>query len=209
MQKQYYYLLFPILILLFSNCSPTLELQSVEVLPTVKVEKIKELATDSSYTLSGKKYRFPNTVRDVQYNPVWQQMAVNYTLPRRNGAYAIYDVAKEQLNWCNQGDYGLSMLQRDIVMTSYQDKKILLNTADGLPIRWVNKEEFVMIDDSVALNLGDRFSRVNLRTGSTNWTRPGESRFEGWMSDELKVGTIKQRLIMMLRVEEKRSPVVF
>jgi len=185
MQKQFYYILFPILILCFSNCSPTLELQSVDVLPTVEVETIKEVATGASYTLTGKKYRFPSTIKEVQYNPAWQQMAVNYTLSRRNGAYAIYDVAKEQLNWSNQGDYALSMLQRDIVMASYQDKKILMNTEDGLPIRWVNKDNFVVIDDSVALKLDNRFSRVNLRTGSIKWSRPGENRFEGWMSDEL------------------------
>jgi len=185
MPKQFYYILAPVLFLLFSNCSPTLELQSVEVLPTVKVEQIEEIATSASYTLTGKKYRFPSTIKEVQYNPAWQQMAVNYTIPRRKEAYAIYDVAKEQLNWSNQGNYALSMLQRDVVMASYQDKKILMNTEDGLPIRWVNKDNFVVVDDSVALKLGTQFSRVNLRTGSTNWTRPGESRFEGWMSDEL------------------------
>ena len=185
MQKNFYYLLFPVLILLFSNCYPTLELQTVEVLPTVKVEKISTVATDANYTLTGKRYRFPNTIQEVQYNPVWQQMAVNYELPRRKHAYAIYDVAKEQLNWSNQGDYTLSMLQRDIVMASYQDKKILINTVDGLPIRWVNKDDFVMIDDSVALKLGTQFSSVDLRTGHTKWTRRGEGRFEGWMSDEL------------------------
>ncbi len=185
MQKNFYYLLCPALLLLFSNCSPTLELQTVEVAPTVKVEKIHKIATDSSYTLSGKRYRFPNTIEQVQYHPIWQQMAVNYTLPKRKNAYAIYDVSKEQLNWSNQGDYALSMLQRDIVMASFQDKKILLNSENGLPIRWVNREEFVVIDDSVTLKLGEQFSRVDLRTGSTNWSRRGESRFEGWMSDEL------------------------
>ena len=185
MQKKFYCLLFPCFILLFCNCSPTLELQAVEVMPTVKVEQISEVSTDSSYTLSGKCYRFPNAITEVQYNPVWRQMAVNYSLPRRKNAYSIYDVAKEQLNWSNQGDYTLSMLQKDIAMASYQDKKLLMNTADGLPIRWANKEEFVVIDDSVTLKLGAQFSRVNLRTGVTNWTRSGESRFEGWMSDEL------------------------
>lgn len=185
MKKQFYYLLFPAFLLLFSNCSPTLELQSVEVLPMIKVETINEVATDASYTLSGKRYRFPNTINEVEYNPAWQQIAVNYALPKRKSAYAIYDVAKEQLNWSNRGDYALSMLQRDVVMASYQDKKILMNTADGLPIRWANKEEFVVIDDSVTLKLDSRFSRVDLRTGHAKWTRPGESRFEGWMSDEL------------------------
>ncbi|MFK7983707.1 MAG: hypothetical protein AB8G86_27270 [Saprospiraceae bacterium] len=185
MQKNFYYLLFPFFILLFSNCRPTLELQSVEVLPMVKVEEIKEVATNANYTLRGKRYRFPNRVQEVQYNPVWQQMAVNYDLPRRKHAYAIYDVAKEQLNWSNQGNYALSMLQRDIVMTSYQDKKILINTEDGLPIRWVNKDQFVVIDDSVTLKMDSRFSRVDLSTGAIQWSRPGESRFEGWMSDEL------------------------
>ncbi len=185
MQQKFYVLLFPCIILLFSNCSPTLELQAVEVMPTVEVEQISEVSTDSSYTLSGKKYHFPNTITEVQYNPIWQQMAINYSLPKRKDAYAIYDVAKEQLNWSNEGDYALSMLQQDIVMASYRDKKLLMNTADGLPIRWVNKDNFVMIDDSVALKLGDQFSSIDLRTGRTKWTRRGEGRFEGWMSDEL------------------------
>jgi len=183
MKKKIACLLFPLLILLFSNCSPTLELQSVAVLPTVQGETVKEVA--ESYVLSGKKYRFPSEVTEVQYNPQWQQMTINYSLPRRKTAYAIYDVATEQLNWSNQGDYRLAMLQKDIVMASYQDKKILLNTENGLPIRWVNQEEFAVIDDSVTLKLGDQFSRVDLRTGTTKWTRRGESRFEGWMSDEL------------------------
>jgi len=183
MKKNFSFLLYPLLILLFSNCSPTLELQSVEVLPMVQVAEINEVA--GNYVLNGKKYRFPSEITEVQYNPQWQQMSINYTLPRRKAAYAIYDVEREQLNWSNQGDYGLSMLQKDIVMASYQDKKILLNTENGLPIRWVNQEEFAVIDDSVTLKLGDQFSRVDLRTGRTQWTRQGESRFEGWMSDEL------------------------
>ncbi len=185
MQKKLYLLLLPCFILLFSNCSPTLELQAVEVIPTVEVEQISEVSADGNYTLSGKKYHFPNTITEVQYNPTWRQMAVKYDLPRRKSAYAIYDVAKEQLNWSNQGDYALSMLQRDIVMASYQDKKILMRTADGLPIRWVNKDDFVVIDDSVTLKMDSRFSRVDLSTGAIQWSRPGESRFEGWMSDEL------------------------
>ena len=183
MKKKIAYLLFPLMILLFSNCSPTLELQSVEVLPTVQVEKINEVA--ENYVLTGKKYRLPSEVTALQYNPLWQQLGINYTLPKRKNAYAIYDVAKEQLNWSNKGDYSLSMLQKDIVMASYQDKKILLNTENGLPIRWVNQEEFAVVDDSVTLKLGNQFSRVDLRTGATQWTRRGENRFEGWMSDEL------------------------
>lgn len=186
MQKQLATLIIPCYFLvLFTNCSPTLELQSVEALPTVKVTDIEEISENGEYQLYGKQYRFPNQITAVQYTPDWQQLAINYTLPKRKNAYALYDAGKEQLNWSNRGDYGLSLLQKDIVMASFQDKKILLHSDNGLPIRWVNREEFAVIDDSVTLKLGERFSRIDLKTGNTYWTRRGESRFEGWMSDEL------------------------
>ena len=56
MPKNLYYLLFFVIILLFSNCSPTLELQAVEVVPTVKVTNIEVVAENESYRLRGKKY---------------------------------------------------------------------------------------------------------------------------------------------------------
>lgn len=186
MQKKTYLLLFPIFILLFSNCRPSLELQAVDDFPTVDVKPIQEISENSTYQLSGKKYRFPSTVQEIQYMPQWQQLAVNFEPSRRKDAYAIYDVAIEKLNWANKGDYNLSLLQRDVAMVSSPEKRILINSQTGLPIRWVEREEdFAVIDDSVALNLTKRFSRIDLKTGEIKWSRPGATRFEGWMSDEL------------------------
>jgi len=186
MQKKTYLLLFPIILLVFSNCRPSLELQAVEDFPTVTVNNTQEIAEDSTYLLRGKKYRFSSTVLEIQYSPQWQQLALNFESSRRKEAYAIYDVATEKLNWANKGNYHLSMLQKDVAMVSYSEKRILVNTQTGLPIRWVGREEdFAVIDDSVALNLTKRFSRIDLETGAVKWSRPGASRFEGWMSDEL------------------------
>lgn len=186
MQKKTYLLLFPILLLLFSNCRPSLELQAVEDFPSVSVKSIQEISEDSTYTLSGKKYRFPASVQEIQYTPQWQQLAVNLETTKRKSAYAVYDVAEEKLNWVNKGNYDLSLLQKDVALVSSPEKRILINAQTGLPIRWVDKEEdFAVIDDSVTLNLTKRFSRINLKTGETKWSRPGATRFEGWMSDEL------------------------
>lgn len=186
MQKKRYFLLLPLLVILFSNCRPALELQAVEDFPTIGVKNIQEISDDSIYTLTGKKYRFPSTVQEIQYRPQWQQLAVNFQHAKRKDAYAIYDVATDQLNWANKGNYNISLLQRDVAMVSSPEKRILINAQTGLPIRWVEREEdFAIIDDSVALNLGKRFSRINLKTGTTKWSRPGATRFEGWMSDEL------------------------
>lgn len=186
MQKKTYLLFFPLLILLFSNCRPSLELQAVEDTPIITVKTVQEISADSNYVLSGKKYRFPSDVQTIQYTPQWQQLGVNFLTDRRRHAYAIYDVAEEKLNWVNRGNYDLAMLQRDVAMVSSPEKRILINAQSGLPIRWVDREEdFAVIDDSVSLNLTRRFSRIDLKTGKTKWSRPGATRFDGWMADEL------------------------
>lgn len=186
MQKKTYLLYLPIFLLLFSNCRPSLELQVVDDFPTVEIKPIQTIDENSTYTLSGKKYRFPSIIQEIQYRPQWQQLAVNLKTNRKKSAYAIYDVASEKLNWANQGNYNLSLLQRDVAMVSSPEKRILINAQTGLPIRWVEREEdFAIIDDSVALNLTRRFSRIDLKTGDVKWSRTGATRFEGWMSDEL------------------------
>ena len=185
MKKNLYVLLIPFLALLLTNCAPTLELQSVENKPRVKVETVTQIDIDSTYALTGKKYRVDGQIEEVQYRPNWQQLAINYKTERRKPAYAIYDTQKEQLNWANKGAYRVAMLQKDITLIGFQDKQLLVDTEKGLPIRWVNKQEFAAIDDSITLQLGDRFARVDLQSGLTKWTRPGESRYEGWLADEL------------------------
>ena len=45
------------------------------------------------------------------------------------------------------------MIQKDITLVGFQDKQLLVDTENGLPIRWVNGEEFAAIDDSITLNL--------------------------------------------------------
>jgi len=186
MQKKTYLLVFPILVLVFSNCRPSLELQAVEDFPSVDVKTIQEVSEDATYILSGKKYRFPTNVQEIQYTPQWQLLAVNLKTPKKKNGYAIYDVAAESLNWVNKGNYDLSLLQKDVALVSSPEKRILVNAQTGLPIRWVDREEdFAVIDDSVTLNLTKQFSRINLKTGATKWSRPGATRFEGWMSDEL------------------------
>jgi len=186
MQNKTNLLLFPICILLFSNCRPSLELQAVENTPTIAVSNFQEVSAASNYVLSGKKYRFPANVQALQYMPQWEQLAVNFFTDRRRYAYAIYDVAAEKLNWVNKGNYNLSMLQKDVAMVSSPEKRILINAQSGLPIRWVEREEdFAVIDDSVTLNLTRRFSRIDLKTGKVKWSRPGAARFDGWMADEL------------------------
>lgn len=185
MKKKLHFLFLPLYILLLSNCAPTLELQSVETKPIVKVEKITKIDLDSTYILSGKRYRLVGQIEEVQYQPQFQQLAINYKTDRRKAAYAIYDLQKERLNWANRGDYRLALLKKDIVLVGFQEKQLLVDAERGLPIRWVNGEEFATIDDSITLQLGERFSSIDLRTGRTKWTRSGESRYDGWMADEL------------------------
>lgn len=186
MQKKTYLLFFPIILLLFSNCRPSLELQAVEDIPTIAVKNIQKVSADSSYALNGKRYRFPSDVQNIQYMPQWEQLAVNLLTNRGRYAYTIYDVANEKPNWVNKGNYNLSLLQKDVAMVSSPEKRILINAQSGLPIRWVEREEdFAVIDDSVTLNLTRRFSRIDLKTGVTKWSRPGAARFDGWMADEL------------------------
>lgn len=186
MQKKTYLLFFPILLLLFSNCRPSLELQAVEDTQTITVRNFQEISADSNYVLSGKKYRFPSDIQTIQYTPQWQQLAVNFFTDKRRYAYTIYDLAAEKPYWVNKGNYNLSMLQKDVAMVSSPEKRILINAQSGLPIRWVEREEdFAVIDDSVSLNLTSRFSRIDLKTGETKWSRPGATRFDGWMADEL------------------------
>ena len=186
MQKKSYILFFPFLLLLFSNCSTSLKLQSVEELPNIYVKTVKRTSKDSTYILSGKKYRFPNTVQEIQYKPSWQQLAVNFQTAKRKNAYAIYDIAAEKLNWTNKGNYQLTMLQSDVAIVSSTEKRLLVNAKSGLPIRWVAPaEDFAVIDDSITLNLTKQFSKIDLKTGETQWSRPGANRFEGWITDEL------------------------
>jgi len=185
MKKHIYVLFLPLCALLLTNCAPTLELQSVEQKPRVKVESISKVDQDSVYTLTGKKYRLNGQIEEVQYQPQFQQLAINYKTERRRPAYAIYDTKEEQLNWANRGNYRVAMLQKDITLVGSQDKQLLVDTKKGLPIRWVNGQEFAAIDDAITLQLGERFASIDLKSGATKWSRPGENRYDGWMADEL------------------------
>ncbi|MEM1124441.1 MAG: hypothetical protein AAGJ18_28645, partial [Bacteroidota bacterium] len=183
MKKYLYIFLAPIIALLFSNCAPTLELQSVDLPPQMKVEKVQQV--QQNYTLSGKKYRLNGQIEQVQYQPQWGQLAINYKTDRRKPAYALYDTEHEQFKWANRGNYRLALLQKDITLVGFQDQQLLVDAKKGLPIRWVNRQEFAAIDDSITLQMDERFASIDLKTGVAKWSRPGENRFDGWMADEL------------------------
>ena len=185
MKKHYFFFCLPLLAIFFTNCAPTLELQSVESPTRIDHQKVHYYNADSTYALSGTSYQFPGALGDIQYMPQWQMMTANFLSEERKPAYTVYDLKTDQPNWVNKGNYQLALLQRDVAMVSYQDKKVLLNAQNGLPIRWVDGEDFVVIDDSVTLKLADQFSRVNIKTGQQHWSRQGEKQYAGWMADEL------------------------
>lgn len=185
MKKYSYYLYFSLLLLTFTNCRPTLELQSFEELPVVNTKSIQLESQTGVYQLTGKKYTFPGAISQFQYHPEWGLSSVNYKDRNRKDAYSIYNLKKEQLNWANKGNYNLALLQKEIAEVSFQGKKILINAQTSLPIRWVNGEEFIIIDDSLTLKLSKQFSRLNLETGNKYWGKQGDAGYTGWMSDEL------------------------
>ena len=185
MKRSFTYLLLLAYLGLLTNCAPTLELQSLHPKPSISVEDIKRFSTDSTYVLTGKKYEFPRHVNHVEYRPEWSQLGVQFLSEQRDYAYAVYDLQQEKLNWVNKGNYELSLLQKDISLVRNADKQVLLDAKSGLPLRWVDQQELVAIGDSVILDLRERFARIDPQTGRILWSRNGEKRYEGWLSDAL------------------------
>ena len=144
------------------------------------------MASNDTYAWNGFKYRFPTPIEGVDYNPEWQESALNFDdAKHKRPLYGIYNVKKDQLNWMNKGDYSLSMIKKDVTLIRKRDKGILLETENGLPIRPVDRADFVLVDDSIALKIGERVERVDLRTGEIYWKRPRFQTFDGWLTDEI------------------------
>ena len=117
--------------------------------------------------------------------PQWQYLTANFLTEQKKPAYTVYDLKKGATNWTNRGNYNLALLQKEVAMVSYQDKRVLIDAETSLPIRWLKDEDFVVVDDSITLNLTNQFARVDLKTGERYWTRQGEQQYAGWMTDEL------------------------
>ncbi|MEM6317962.1 MAG: PQQ-binding-like beta-propeller repeat protein [Bacteroidota bacterium] len=169
----------------FTSCAPTLQLISVPEIPVIETTEDRRADENAVYELLEKKFTFPNTVQSANYYPQWRAIATNFKTEDRGPSYGILDLETEQLRWANRGNYDFSLLQKEVGLVEFEGKKVLIDAQTALPIRWVNQEEFVVIDDSITLKMDDNFSKVDLRTGQTHWTRRGGGRYDGWMTDEL------------------------
>ena len=184
--KNFHYPFLLFLLLILQDCASSLKLEAVPKKPEVQKEAIHQMASNATYALKGFKYRFPTPIEGVDYNPEWQQLALNFKdAKNKRPHYGIYNIEKDQLNWMNKGDYSLSMIKKDVTLIRKRDKGILLETENGLPIRPVDRADFVLVDDSIALKIGERVERVDLRTGEIYWKRPRFQTFDGWLTDEI------------------------
>lgn len=139
---------------------------------------------ESNYRLVGKEYQFSHLFEQMNYSPRWDLVSLNFGKNKKSATYTLLDLENDTFRWSKNGLHQFRVLHQDYGLLDLKGNNYLIDLETGGILRKIFRKNLVVVDDTVALHLGQRFEMVDLKTGQLRWSRPGAKSFEGWMSDQ-------------------------